>query len=45
MVDTIISLVAILASLDEFFYWMQVGCKDPTTPALFNLPVAMVAYP
>jgi hypothetical protein len=33
MVETIISPVAILASSKEFFYWTQVGCKDPTTPS------------
>ncbi len=32
MVETTISLAAVLASLDQFFYWTQVGCKDPTTP-------------
>jgi hypothetical protein len=32
MVETIISLAAILASLDQLYYWTQVGCKDPTTP-------------
>ncbi len=31
MVETIISLAAILASSDEVFYSTQVGCKDPTT--------------
>ena len=33
MVETIISPAAVLASSDQFYYWTQVGCKDPDTPA------------
>ena len=32
MVETIISPAAVLASSDRFYYWTQVGCKDPDTP-------------
>ena len=33
MVETIISLVAVLTfSSDVFYYWTQEGCKDPTVP-------------
>ena len=32
MVETIISPAAVLASSDRFYFWTQVGCKDPDTP-------------
>jgi hypothetical protein len=32
MINTIISLMAILASSDIFYFWNQEGCKDPTVP-------------
>ena len=32
MVETIISLAAVLASSDVFYYWNQEGCKDPSVP-------------
>ncbi len=32
MVETIILPAAVLASSDWFYYWTQVGCKDPDTP-------------
>jgi hypothetical protein len=32
MVETIISLAAVLASSDVFFSWMQEGFRDPTIP-------------
>jgi hypothetical protein len=32
MIETIISPAAVLATSDQFFYWTQVGCKDPTMP-------------
>ncbi len=37
IVDTIISPVAVLATSDQFYYWTQVGCKDPTTPGSLQL--------
>jgi hypothetical protein len=36
MIETIISPVAVLATSDQFFYWTQVGCKDPTMPGSFH---------
>jgi hypothetical protein len=32
MVEMIISPAAVLATSDQFYYWTQVGCKDPTMP-------------
>jgi hypothetical protein len=32
MVETIISPAAVLATLNQLYFWTQVGCKDPTTP-------------
>ncbi len=32
MVETIISPAAVLASSDNFYYWYQEGCKDPSVP-------------
>ena len=32
MVEMIISPAVVLASSDQFYYWTQVGCKDPSTP-------------
>jgi hypothetical protein len=32
MVETLISPAAVMATSDQFYYWTQVGCKDPTTP-------------
>jgi hypothetical protein len=32
MIETIISPAAVLATSDQFFYWTQVGCKDPRMP-------------
>ena len=32
MVETIISLAAVLASSDQLYFWTQIGCKDPAAP-------------
>jgi hypothetical protein len=36
MVKTIISSTAVLDVSDTFFYWTQIGCKDPTAPGLLK---------
>jgi hypothetical protein len=33
MIETIISLAAVLASSDVFYSWIQEGFKDPTLPS------------
>jgi hypothetical protein len=36
MVKTIISPAAVLDASDTFFYWTQIGCRDPTAPGLLK---------
>ena len=36
MVETIISLAAVLASSDRLYFWTQVGCKDPTAHGILT---------
>jgi hypothetical protein len=36
MIETIISLVAVLKASNVFFYWTQIDCKDPTAPGVLK---------
>jgi hypothetical protein len=36
MVKSIISPAAVLNPSNTFFYWTQIGCKDPTAPGILK---------